>query len=127
MQITYFDESFEGTSKGSFIPVFWSPVHFPSAKPCGAIINQNHPVLADYQWKSLLENSVNMDVSKIDGEIELIIEAVPNYCDNTIRSPLFLATKDGKETLYCGFSLEEDTLECRQLKRSIMKYICLNK
>lgn len=59
-------ECFENPVKGSFVPVFWSPVHFPTPKPCGAMIDAAHPALAqfptgrylDYQWKRLLEHSV---------------------------------------------------------------------
>lgn len=117
--------------EGSFIPVFWSPVHFPSKRPCGAIINAKHPVFQefpteqypDYQWKSLLDHSVSMDVSKVSGEVEMLIEIVPNYCDNTISSPLFWAQKDGKKCLYCGFDLERDDLPTKQLKYSIFRYL----
>ena len=79
-------ECFKNPIEGSFIPVFWSPVHFPSQKPCGAIINNTHPIFKyfptekypDYQWKVLLENSVGMDISEFGADFKPIIETVPN-------------------------------------------------
>ena len=55
----------ERVAEGSFIPVFWSPIQFPSSKPCGAVIDTKHPIFADfppeeypdYQWKALLDSS----------------------------------------------------------------------
>lgn len=116
---------------GNFIPVFWSPVHFPSQKACGAIMKANHPIFMDfptgqypdYQWKSLLEHSVSMDISKISGKVELFVEIVPNYCDNTIASPLFMVEENGEKCLYCGFDLERDDLPTRQLKKSIFHFL----
>ena len=127
-------ECFDEPIQGSFIPVFWSPVHFPSQKPCGAIINELHRALAgfptgrypDYQWKRLLDGSVGMDISKFGDGVETIIETVPNFFDNTQSSPLFEVRIGKAELLFCGFDLEGDYPECRQLKQSIENYISLN-
>ena len=127
-------ECFDEPIQGSFIPVFWSPVHFPSQKPCGAIINESHRVLAgfptgrypNYQWKRLLDGSVGMDISKFGDGVEMIIETVPNFFDNTQSSPLFEARIGKAELLFCGFDLERDYPECRQLKQSIENYMSLN-
>ncbi|MCM1386178.1 MAG: hypothetical protein NC231_02535 [Bacillus sp. (in: Bacteria)] len=125
---------------GSFIPVFWSPVHFPSQKPCGAIIDETHPVFMDfptekypdYQWKNLLDNSINMDISSFGKDFRPIVEIVPNFVDNTPASPLFEAKVGRADILFCGFDLEAKDLEmqkletkdlaARQLKASIRRY-----
>lgn len=124
-------ECFKNPIQGSFIPVFWSPVHFPSQKPCGAIIDNNHSALhdfptekyPDYQWKKLFDNSVGMDISKFDNEVKPIIETVPNFFDNTPSSPLF-ETQIGKaKLLFCGFDLDGDYPESKQLLSSITQYV----
>ena len=113
---------------GSYIPVFWSPVHFPSAKPCGAIIDAGHPALAgfptgrypDYQWQSLFDSSYNMLLPL--GACP-IIETVPNFTDNIPRSPLFELHENGAHILCCGFDLTSPHPAARQLKESITRYM----
>lgn len=123
-------DCFENPIDGSFIPVFWSPVHFPSKKPCGAIIDNKHRIFndfptekyPDYQWKRLLENSVGADISKFDTDIKMIIETVPNFFDNTKSSPLFETKIGNADLLFCGFDLDADYPEMKQLKYSIENY-----
>lgn len=64
-----------------------------------------------------------MDISDIRNELDPILENVPNYYDNTPSSPLFEAKVGNAELLFCGFNLDEDYIECRQLRRSIMNYV----
>lgn len=119
---------FQETAPGGFIPVFWSPVHFPSVSPCGMMIDAAHPALAcfpterypDYQWKQLLEKSRNITLP--DG-IQPIMEAVPNFTDSTRRSPLFEARMGKAQVLVCGFDLDQPDLPTRQLKASLFQYM----
>lgn len=46
-------ECWDNKNKGSFIPVFWSPVHFPTQKPCGAMINEKHPIFEDFRQRNI--------------------------------------------------------------------------
>lgn len=116
---------------GSFIPVFWSPVHFPSSQPCGARIDYEHRALAefptddvlDFQWKELMDHCVAADIGNFGDLFTPIVEMVPNFVDNRPSSPLF-AVKVGKaEILYCGFDLERQDLPTQQLKESLRKYL----
>ncbi|MBR0365391.1 MAG: hypothetical protein IJH94_01140 [Clostridia bacterium] len=124
-------ELFDNAKDGSFIPVFWSPVHFPTPKPCGAMIDKEHPIFKsfptdkyqDYQWKTLFENSRNMDINAFGHEVKPIIEIVPNFVDNTPASPLF-ETRIGKaQLLFCGFDLDMDDITVKCLKAAIAEYI----
>lgn len=116
---------------GSFIPIFWSPVHFPSKKPCGAIIDDAHPVFSDfptekyvdYQWKSLLDHSKGMNISSFGKNFKPIVEIVPNFMDNTPSSPLFEAKVGCADILFCGFDLETDDTASGQLKGCIYDYV----
>lgn len=116
--------------EGSFIPVFWSPVHFPSSRPCGAIIDNEHPLLngfptdkyPDYQWKSILDGSKGMNISGF-GDIAPVVETVPNFIDNTPGSPLFEARLGKAEIIFCGFDLSKEDPASMQLRSSICSRI----
>lgn len=118
------------TMDGSFIPVFWSPVHFPSPRPCGAIIDENHPIFKyfpterypDYQWYTPMNKSKNADINAL-GNIKPIFETVPNYVDNIPGSPLFEAIVGKAKLLFCGFDLSSDDICTVNLKNAITKYI----
>ncbi len=124
-------ELFETAKDGSYIPVFWSPVHFPTPKPCGAIIDDKHPIFRsfpteryqDYQWKTLFENSRNMDLNAFPHEVRPIIEIVPNFVDNTPASPLFEAKLGKAELLFCGFDLDIDDVTVACLKNALIEYM----
>ena len=132
-------QAFENTIDGGFIPVFWSPVHFPTPKPCGAIIDATHDIFndfptqkyPDYQWKSLFDSSKGVDISQFD-DLHPIIEIVPNFVECTQVSPLFEMKYGNADILYCGFDLTQNLTEVQHLKKSIYKYInsklfCVNK
>lgn len=124
-------ECFKNPVKGSFIPVFWSPVYFPTTRSCGAVIDEKHPVFRnfptgrypDYQWKRLMENAVGMDVAAFGKDARLIVETVPNFADNTQYSPLFEMRVGEAWLLFCGFDLDGAYPEARQLKQSIENYV----
>ncbi len=122
----------ENPIDGSFIPVFWSPVHFPSQKPCGAIIDDTHQIFEnfptekypDYQWKTLLDSSKSVDISSFGDDFKPIVETVPNFVDNTPLSPLFEAKIGNADILFCGFDLDKEDIATKQLKACVYSYIC---
>lgn len=121
----------ESPIAAGFVPVFWSPVFFPSQKPCGAIIDDKHPLFQnfpterypDYQWKKLLEQAKCVDISKFPEKFHPIIETVPNYVDNTPASPLWEARIGKAEVLFCGFYLEGKETEVQALKTAVCRYL----
>lgn len=123
-------DSLKAPMQGSFIPVFWSPVHFPSQKPCGAIIDAAHRVFKDFptdkypdfQWKKPLDGSKGMDISGFEG-IMPIVETVPNFVDNTPGSPLFEVRAGKAELLFCGFDLSLDDTVSECLRDCIYSYV----
>lgn len=124
-------DCFKKPINGNFIPVFWSPVHFPSQRPCGAIIDDMHPIFKDfptgkypdYQWKTPLDNSKSVDISSFGKDFKPIVETVPNFVDNTPSSPLFEAVVGNAELLFCGFDLGGTDEASKQLKNSIFAYV----
>ena len=64
--------------EGKFVPVFWSPVHFPNqAGTMGVLCNPTHPALADFptdmhtdwQWWDLNINSTTLVVDSLQGGV----------------------------------------------------------
>ncbi|MBP5599689.1 MAG: hypothetical protein J6X48_05345 [Lachnospiraceae bacterium] len=120
----------QSLTKNSFIPVFWSPVHFPSKAPVGFMIDKDHPILAnfpseeyaDYQWKELVDNSVSLNLKDIKGA-KPVLEFVPNFTDNEPKSALFTYKEKNAEFVFCGFDLKLKSLPTKALKKSIVNYI----
>lgn len=120
----------KNSMKGSFVPVFWSPVHFPTTAPSGEIIDSAHPLFddfptgnyPDYQWKALLDHSQNADISHMRG-LKPIVEVVPNFVDAAKVSPLFEMRIGKAKVLFCGFDLSQTDLPTVQLKNCIYNYI----
>lgn len=123
-------EILENPIEGSFIPVFWSPAHFPTKKPSGEIIDAAHPIFndfptekyPDYQWKTLLDNSKSADISSFPG-LKAVVEVVPNFWDGTPSSPLFEIRAGKAKLLFCGFDLSKTDLPTRQLKSCVCRYV----
>ena len=118
------------TRKGDFIPVFWSPVHFETLRASGAIIEEKHPIFEqfptqhtpDYQWKRLLDDSQAVVITGMQG-LNQMMEIVPNFVDCVESTPLFECRIGKASILYCGFDLEQDAPEVRQLRYSIGQYV----
>ena len=116
---------------GLFKPVFWSPAWFPSTRATGLIIDAEHSVFerfptratADFQWKHPIDKSVGADIAALGVEFEPIIEPVPNFFDNTPRSPLFEAKVGKARLLFCGFDLSAKDTASQALMNSIADYM----
>lgn len=116
---------------GNFVPVFWSPVHFPTNQGCGALIDSKHEVFSsfptgdyiDYQWKDLMEHAKCALISDFGNEFKSLVELVPNYVTNTQSAPLFEARVGKAKLLLCGFDLDRDDAVSKQLKQSIYTYV----
>lgn len=124
-------DNLQNPIEGLFKPVFWSPAYFPSTRACGLICDKSHHIFdsfptdeyADFQWKHPIDNSVGVDVSMLDKDFPYIIEPVPNFFDNTRRSPLFEARVGKCDILFCGFNLDIKNMTVKALKNSIAKYV----
>ncbi len=133
----------ESLVKSSFIPVFWSPVHFPSEDPVGFMVDRDHPALgafptesyADYQWKEPVDHSLSLRLKEVSGltacddgdkgvsDIHPLLEFVPNFADNEPKSPLFNFKLGRAEFLYCGFDLTLKDPATVSLASSLAGYI----
>lgn len=117
-----------------FVPVFWSPVHFPNeAGAMGVLCDPKHPALSsfpndgytDWQWWYPVKNSRFIDLTDAEG-MSPIIEMVDNF---TTNRPLALLTETKVENgslIFSTIDLLSPTASdpaSRQLLRSIVRYM----
>jgi hypothetical protein len=125
---------------GRFIPVFWSPVHFPNQPgSLGTLIQNDHPVFADFptathtdwQWWELLANSTSVDLSSIHQQIDAeaafpIMQFIDKFNRNALPSILWECKVGSGTLMVCTLDIEsdpEERLVARQLKTSILGYL----
>ncbi|MCM0324830.1 glycoside hydrolase family 2 [Bacteroides fragilis] len=120
--------------EGKFVPVFWSPVHFPNqAGTMGVLCNPAHKALADFptdmhtdwQWWDLNKNSKTMITDSIQGGTP-IVEMVDNFTNNRRLASLYEGKVHGGKLVLATFDLQSD-LENRpvakQMLVSLLKYM----
>lgn len=120
--------------EGKFVPVFWSPVHFPNqAGTMGMLCNPEHPALADFptdfhtdwQWWDLNIHSTTLVTDSLQGG-QAIVRMVDNFANNR-RLALLYEGRVGKGRLVIAtFDLNND-LDKRpvaaQMLRSLLQYM----
>ncbi|MDE6339153.1 MAG: glycoside hydrolase family 2, partial [Muribaculaceae bacterium] len=115
-----------------FVPVFWSPVHFPKqAGGMGIWCDPAHPALSefptdahtDWQWWSPLKNAVNVNLEEIGG-VTPIVEVVDNFTTNRNLGLIFEAKVGNGKLLFSAIDLvnAEDPAS-RQLLHSLLRYM----
>lgn len=119
--------------KGKFLPVFWSPVHFPDQPSTMGILNDpSHPAFGDFptdfhsdwQWWDLCVNSTPVDVSPYS--VESIVRVIDNFVTNRSLTNTFEASIGRGKLLMTTIDLESDLenrLAAKQLKYSLIEYM----
>lgn len=120
--------------EGKFVPVFWSPVHFPNqASTMGVLCDPKHPALADFptemhtdwQWWDLNINSTTMVVDSLKGGSP-IVEMVDNFVNNRRLASLYEGSVGKGKLMLATFDLEKSLDKrpvARQMLVSILKYM----
>lgn len=121
--------------KGSFLPVFWSPVWFPSQQPNanGIFCNPRHPALAhfptdsysNWQWWELLNNSRTLILDDTPAQFRPIIGVVDNFARNHKLGNLFEAQVGSGKLLVCTLDLlrlADTQPAANQLLKSLYAY-----
>ena len=125
-------ESVKGL-EGKFLPVFWSPVHFPKqAGTMGLLCNPRHPALAafptdmhsDWQWWNLVKRSRVMILDSI-APVSPIVESVDNFVNNRRLAQVFEAKVGKGSLIFSSIDLLTDTdlPELRQMQYSLLNYM----
>ena len=101
--------------KGSFLPVFWSPIWFPSQQPNanGILCDPRHPIFgqfptdlySNWQWWDLLNNSRTLVLDDTPPEFRPIVQVVDNFARNHKLGNLFEAQVGPGKLLVCSMDL----------------------
>lgn len=119
--------------EGRFVPVFWSPVHFPDQPgTMGLLIDETHKALGEFptenytqwQWWDLCKSSKSV---KIDGfNLEPIVRVIDNFVTNNSLANLFEARVGNGYLVFSAIDLHteiENRPAAKQLKNSILTYM----
>ncbi|MEL7500584.1 MAG: sugar-binding domain-containing protein [Planctomycetota bacterium] len=121
---------------GQFVPVFWSPVHFPKQPgTMGCMIDDEHPLFknfptnshSDWQWWKMLRACQGFDLDEISVEQPRPIMQLIDKFDRNTRPTLIWETKIGLgRLLVCTLDIEsnpDQRIAPAALKRSILDYM----
>ena len=119
--------------EGKFLPVFWSPVHFPKqAGTMGLLCDPRHPALAhfptdmhsDWQWWNLVKRSRVMVLDSI-APVSPIVESVDNFVNNRRLAQVFEAKVGKGSLIFSSIDLLTDSNlpEIRQMQYSLLRYM----
>lgn len=121
--------------EGKFVPVFWSPVHFPAqAGTMGLLLNPAHPAFADFptenhtdwQWWRLTTHSKTLCIDSIWRDVTPLVECVDNFANNRRLTNLFETRCLNGKLVVCSMDLlreQNNSPEVKQLLYSIVEYM----
>ena len=119
---------------GRFVPVFWSPLHFPEQPPThGTIIRSDHPVFenfptdshTDWQWWELLSKSTSIDMTRM-ASIPPIMSFIDKFNRNAMPTILWEANVGKGKLFVCTLDIETDLDQrpvAQTLRNSILSYM----
>ncbi len=115
--------------ESKFVPVFWSPVHFPSqAGGMGVICEASHPALSgfpndghsDWQWWTIAKNARVMDLDSIPGATP-IVGVVDNFTSNRDLALVTEATCGKGKLLISGVDLLSDNVKSDPARAALLR------
>ena len=121
--------------ESKFVPVFWSPVHFPTqAGGMGILCNPTHPALelfptethSNWQWWSLVKHAKTMVLDSIP-QITPIVSVIDNFANNRRLGLVFEANCGNGRLVVCSIDLAQDAPETQQLRASLLNYMASDK
>ncbi len=119
--------------EGRFVPVFWSPVHFPNQPATmGLLIDEKHAAFknfptsshTDWQWWDLCINSKSVITDSLD--VTPIIRVIDNFVTNHHLSTVFEAKVGNGKLVFSSMDLISKLDErpvARQLRHSLLEYM----
>lgn len=97
---------------GRFLPVFWSPVWFPTQKPntMGLLCEPSHPLFAkfptelhsNWQWYNLMEYSRLFKLDDTPASYRPIVQVIDNFERNSKLGVVFEMKVGNGKLLVCG-------------------------
>jgi hypothetical protein len=120
--------------RGSFLPVFWSPVWFPGQKPntMGLLCDPRHPLFAqfptemnsDWQWFNLMQRSRVFILDSTPADYRPLVQVIDNFARNHKLGVVFEGRVGAGQLLVCGLNLTDTTKDpaVRQWLTSLYTY-----
>lgn len=127
-------ESLKGL-EGKFVPVFWSPVHFPKqAGTMGLLLDPAHTAFAHFpteghtawQWWRLTTESKTLCIDSLYTEVTPLVECVDNFANNRRLANLFETNCLNGKLIMCSMDLLREQArspEKKQLLHSLVEYM----
>ena len=118
---------------GRFVPVFWSPVHFPNQpSTMGLLMNANHAAFSDFptreytewQWWDLCIHSKSMIIDNLN--VTPLVRVIDNFVTNHHLANVFEAKSGEGKLIFSSIDLInklEERPVARQLRSSLIKYM----
>lgn len=116
--------------EGKFVPVFWSPVHFPDQPgTMGLLVDPGHPAFAffptefhsNWQWWNLCKQSKTLDINGLN--VTPLVRVIDNFYKNRNLTNLFEMKAGKGKLLFSSMNLRDHSPENRQLLRSVIRYM----
>lgn len=116
--------------EGKFVPVFWSPVHFPDQPgTMGLLIEPAHPVFkqfptsfhSNWQWWALCKGSKTLETGGLP--VTPLVRVVDNFFKNRSLTNLFEVKAGNGRLLFSSVDLFQDSPEAKQLMHSVLEYM----
>jgi hypothetical protein len=120
--------------RGRFLPVFWSPVWFPTQKPntMGLLCDPKHPLFAkfptemhsNWQWYELLQRSRYFVLDEAPAASRPLVQVIDNFARNHKLGLIFEGRVGAGQLLVCGLDLPNQPAEpaARQLLAGLYTY-----
>jgi hypothetical protein len=120
---------------GKFLPVFWSPVWFPSQKPntMGLLCDPQHPLFAQFptefygnwQWYELMQHSRLFILDDTPADYRPLVQVIDNFARNHKLGAMFEGRAGNGRLLVCGFDLPhlKNDPAAQQLLASLYAYV----
>ncbi|TSA37626.1 MAG: glycoside hydrolase family 2 [Porphyromonadaceae bacterium] len=118
---------------GKFVPVFWSPVHFPDQPgTMGILVDPKHAAFrnfptdihSNWQWWDLCKNSKTFLLDSL--VVDPIVTVIDNFFKNRRLGNIFEAKVGEGKLIFTSIDLHsslESRPVARQLKYSLLKYM----
>ncbi len=116
--------------EGKFVPVFWSPVHFPDQPgTMGLLIDPEHPAFklfptefhSNWQWWNLCKRSKTLDINGLN--VTPLVRVIDNFYKNRNLTNLFEVKAGQGKLLFSSMNLQDHSPENEQLLRSVIRYM----
>ncbi|MBE0655418.1 MAG: glycoside hydrolase family 2, partial [Bacteroidales bacterium] len=118
---------------GKFVPVFWSPVHFPNQPgTMGILCDPEHPVFSgfptefhsNWQWWDISKFSETLEIDSL--KVEPLVTVMDNFFKNRALTNLFEAKAGNGRLVFSSIDLVnhlDRRLATKQLKSSLLSYM----